>query len=135
MPPKLPFKKFLDKIKSSLTYRDSFDRDIPFKLHQRTVVGNVVYLGSLPEKKGVNITAEAKKLIKRFGMSPDEINCGNCDQFADELQKKVGGTVVGSPDGTHFWLLWNGKYYDAQNPDGVKQLETLSYFKGWKNRK
>lgn len=66
-------------------------------------------------------------------LSPAQINNGNCDAFAFDLQELVGGEVFETPlDGdlpTHFFVKWHNKFYDAQNSEGVDDFMDLSIFK------
>ena len=67
------------------------------------------------------------------GLTPEEINNGDCDEFAFELQDICGGQVLEIPNDydhipTHVFIKWKGQFYDAQHPDGVEQWSDLSIF-------
>lgn len=137
--PSISYKHFLAKVGKSLKPR----RPTKIKLlgtvgpevHHRTVFGDVTAIGrQIPEREGVDIKEEIEKLRdywlrnSNYHHEYKDINCGDCFAFAEELHQQVGGQVVGIGDGVHGWLFWNGKYYDAEVPDGVTQLENLPFF-------
>ncbi len=67
-------------------------------------------------------------------LSPKEINDGYCNIWADLFVDKFGGERQASydfPDGSqgHVWVKLDGKYYDAEAPQGVSSLEELPFVK------
>lgn len=83
---------------------------------------------------------------RRHDPFPWDINNGLCEDFALEVLKHVPkAEMVDIVDfeGTkneekncdlllefsHFWILWNGKHYDAECIDGVKIHRELPFFK------
>lgn len=66
-------------------------------------------------------------------LTPEEINDGYCDMWANLFVEKFGGThqwsydIPNDPNG-HSWVKLNGKFYDAEAPNGVDKLEQLPYF-------
>ncbi len=66
-----------------------------------------------------------------------DINCGACDEWAEEARKLVGGEVwwvdqllpVDPEEVCHCVLALGGKYYDSQHPDGVDRVEDLDLVK------
>jgi hypothetical protein len=69
------------------------------------------------------------------GMSPEEINNGNCDTFVEDLIEIAGGEVwetdLDCPEEypTHLFLKWGGRFYDAQNPGGLDEWRELQIYK------
>lgn len=74
------------------------------------------------------------------GFNTQGINHGNCDLFAQEIldQIPLGSTYWGEdledcfptsidPDGHCFFFL-NGKYYDAECPEGVDSPAKLPFY-------
>jgi hypothetical protein len=65
-----------------------------------------------------------------FGMSPEEVNNGNCEEWALEAQRRFGGEVVWFDDEpyyiAHCALFLNGLYYDAENLTGVTREQLLA---------
>ncbi|XAI97110.1 hypothetical protein [Dolichospermum phage Dfl-JY45] len=66
-----------------------------------------------------------------------DINCGWCEDWAMAAAEAVGGEVVDlgdlgmDPDEwSHIILVRNGRFYDAQDPDGVEELEALHLVRG-----
>ena len=66
-------------------------------------------------------------------LTPEEINDGYCDMWASLFVEKFGGEHQWSydfpndPNG-HSWVKLNNKFYDAEVPEGVTQLEDIPYF-------
>ena len=66
-------------------------------------------------------------------LTPREINDGYCDLWASLFVKKFGGEHQWSydfpnePNG-HSWVKLNNKFYDAEAPNGVSNLEELPEF-------
>ena len=77
---------------------------------------------------GNNISKTIKKLIKKYKILPTKINSGNCESFANDLLKVVGGSIYEVPF-EHIFLKWKNKYYDAEAIDGVINWKDLPYFK------
>lgn len=67
------------------------------------------------------------------GFSPLEINSGNCDEFAELLYIKIGGslreTVLEGGAPTHVWVELDGLHFDAESPCGVNDWRDLAIFK------
>jgi hypothetical protein len=106
----------------------------------RNVFGTINNVGKyVREKKGVDNIAEIIRELRiefvrtgranEYGTDFSNINSGWCLDFARELQRKVGGQIVGPRGSRHYYLFWNGRYYDAEIPDGVKQAENLPFYK------
>lgn len=83
-----------------------------------------------------------KAIIEGIGDDdPHEINCGDCDDFAEEIASKVPGAEVLrlvevlfpdlDPDEmeeeypSHWLIEYKGRYYDAEVPIGVKSIKKL----------
>ena len=83
-----------------------------------------------------DITAIIKDTIAKWGQGerPDgspcdaaeQINHGNCDSFAWDVYEKLdaGGVLENHVVG-HFWVMYEGKHYDAEHPLGVSDAEEL----------
>lgn len=80
------------------------------------------------------------QLVKDFGQHPYDINNGNCSEFAQEVETKFPeadglwddfepdlfpneSEVVG-----HCFIRYKGKYYDAEEPYGVKLPNLLPIY-------
>lgn len=68
--------------------------------------------------------------------TPRLCNTGYCDMYADAFIETHGGEllyteVISDGSGTfgHTFVKLNGKYYDAEAPNGVSRLIDLPYFK------
>ena len=76
-------------------------------------------------------------------MTAEEVNNGNCDRFGAEIQERLRGIVDDiNEDETclhtnwessnvpgHFWLEYNGWFYDSECPEGVDEWTELPIFK------
>lgn len=80
------------------------------------------------------------RTAERWGIHPILINSGECADFADTICSKVEGAVAlwgnsvpqyfsnkHQPWG-HCFISWNGKFYDAEEPDGVSSPALLPFF-------
>lgn len=58
---------------------------------------------------------------KDVSNSPEEdINSGLCDLFADEVKRQFPSTIIHyDEDLDHYYCEIDGKFYDAENPQGV----------------
>ena len=71
--------------------------------------------------------AVAREVLSSWGKPPYVISCGNCDMFAERVQESLpGGKLLWLDEISgefkhmaHAVLLYAGKYYDAENPEGV----------------
>jgi hypothetical protein len=78
--------------------------------------------------------AIVQRVIDEYGMSPKYINNGWCFGFAGALQTALGdgakivntGNLPGVFPG-HSVVLYRGRYYDAETPNGVVDPLTLPY--------
>jgi hypothetical protein len=75
-----------------------------------------------------------QRITRRMGMTPAQINNGWCMAFANNLQKALGpeAQVVSTTglDGVfsgHKVVLYQGFYYDAESPEGVRDPRNLAY--------
>lgn len=75
-----------------------------------------------------------------YGVTPYKINCGMCEDFANDVQDLVPGAEGFWGDeltepyedfyqyGYHHIIRYNGKYYDSQHPQGVDDFRNISAF-------
>lgn len=91
---------------------------------------------------GVELRQVICKTIQEAGVSPYEINNGQCEDFASKIVSKVEGSSdvctenfveFGLLPG-HVWILFEGKHYDAEAPHGVKDFSDLPIFKRYRLR-
>ena len=74
-----------------------------------------------------------KEALEVFGLTPYEINTGNCDGFADLLLAKAEELgldvklIVNDSIG-HVWVKYRGKHYDAETSIGVTNWKELPAF-------
>lgn len=71
-----------------------------------------------------------------FPLSPRHINQGRCELFAMDVLLKVPGARVRSTGALtreelpeHYWVLYNGRHYDAEAPEGVENWRDLPFFR------
>lgn len=73
--------------------------------------------------------AKVEQILK---LSPKEINDGYCHFWAEAFVENFGGKHKYSNDfstgsGGHHWVELNGKFYDAETPQGVSSLKGLPF--------
>ena len=74
------------------------------------------------------------QLVYYFGMNPYQINDGYCGEFAEVLEQTIPGAEANDCEldftyGDHAWIEYKGRYYDAETPFGVDNLDDLPIFK------
>jgi len=81
-----------------------------------------------------------REKYNKQGISPRSINCGNCDSFAEELERKFpeGKAIWGDdypefftngvdPEG-HCFFEFKKRYYDSECPWGKNSPEQLPFY-------
>lgn len=70
--------------------------------------------------------------VVEFEQHPYDINCGNCEEFARVVEEKclaLGVFVTTHWTDTafcsHCYIKHNGKYYDSEEPEGVRSHKQL----------
>jgi hypothetical protein len=81
-----------------------------------------------------NAAQAARQCIADMEMTPQEINDGWCEAFAIRLRKKLGDraalvstTQMKGVFPGHVVVRYDGKYYDAESPEGVVNPQDLAY--------
>jgi hypothetical protein len=90
------------------------------------------------------LTREYLRAYRRRLGSSWEINYGDCYRWALLAQRLNGGQLISVTvmcedtfsekpdqyieDGTHAFVLIDGKYYDSESPEGVTDWHQLNYF-------
>ena len=92
-------------------------------------------------KKPSEVAVIVTDLVKKFNKHPIDINMGFCSFFAGQLVELLGDdasirwgladseffTPAHEPD-RHCYVLYDGRYYDAEEPYGVKSPDLLPFF-------
>ena len=90
---------------------------------------NKTHLLEKTPEKNLNVPQIIRKLVKKYNMTPKEINNGNCDEFAYDLLKIVGGSIYetdfDSEYSGHFFIKHKNKYYDAEHLFAVNAWQQL----------
>jgi hypothetical protein len=82
------------------------------------------------QRHGWFLGASRKRRVDR----PTEwdINCGWCEEWAEEAQRRYGGEVLDlvelgydEDEYAHIIVCVDGRYYDSQHPTGVDRHEDL----------
>lgn len=101
------------------------------------------YLGRREKIVAESVTphqlAEAiRSVVEEWGVSPQEINAGRCEDFAYAVLELLGDPpeveheiFPGRPSGTHSYLTLGGRYFDAEAPMGVNAVRDLPVIKRW----
>jgi hypothetical protein len=105
-------------------------------------VADKLEAASASAKRSKTPGALYKAWCKREGLSPSEVNNGNCDEAAHDVAEKIPGAtpvytedVIDNDDWPgHCWVKWNGKHYDAECPDGVESWQSLPLFQKFLQR-
>lgn len=66
--------------------------------------------------------------MRRYNKHPYDINNGDCADFADELAAALGdgAEAIDLPmEWAHTCVRYQGRYYDAEEPYGVKHWRQL----------
>ena len=86
-------------------------------------------------------------LVSTWGISPYDINNGECSEFTHSVIEQMGGdsnelyelyTSNFDPDWItelplHVWILYKGRHYDAEAPEGVDNWRELPIFTKFKD--
>ena len=90
-----------------------------------------------------DITKVIRRLIRKWnkmGFSPQAINCGNCDEFAQEIRDACGcGNTIWGCDNKHLFrtsvdieghcfFMYRGYFYDSECKNGVGHPDLLPYY-------
>ena len=104
----------------------------------------------------MNIKFTIQKLLDKYkiecGLEPFDINCGKCEEFAQDLLDVFGkGELVCTESYVdyisyeenepsvepetrnfpgHVWIFFDDKHYDAECPEGVENFMNLPIFSG-----
>lgn len=95
----------------------------------------------------MTITDFIRRLIKQWAKDPREINCGDCEDFAGEIENAGFGTAFWGDELNsenwsenvrhlgyeweaqfHCFIEFNGQYYDSECPEGVNWPDELPFF-------
>ena len=86
------------------------------------------------------ITDTIKSIVIKWGNHPCDINNGNCESFAYEVQQKnpyvemfwgdeLYDVFPESMDAScHCFMRYENRYYDAEEPEGVRHPVFLPFF-------
>lgn len=88
---------------------------------------------------GRKMSGEILDLVKAYKrmyhMGVCDINSGNCKPFAKAIANSVpGAKILSVGKGFHYFVKYQGKYYDASRPNGVddwQKLPTVKEGMGW----
>ena len=81
----------------------------------------------------MNMTQTINDMILEFDEYPYDINNGRCEDFAEAIVKKMPGATsmwndFDNDDPNHCYVRYNGRYYDAECPEGVNSPDDLPIF-------
>jgi len=133
-----------DRLGNIQTQNTNEDGDLPEIEREAYEKGNMTFRNwtdTLTEgvfKKSLDQTEkEALKIVDKnwdkFGGK--ECNNGFCDIFAKNLSKYLPGSTIMSTEDPrnetlgHVWVEYNGKYFDAETPNGVSSWKELPWMK------
>ncbi len=106
----------------------------------RAIEARLVVLRKATPMTKEQIGRMIKRLVVKWGVHPFEINQGYCEEFAEEICKQIDGateewgdeaphlfTAFHSPD-VHCYIVYDGRYYDAEEPYGVDSPNKLPLY-------
>ena len=81
----------------------------------------------------MNITEVIEQLVIEYDQDPYDINNGSCDCFAMDVIERMGDYSddlyeIWDDDICHCFIFYEGKYYDAECPEGVNGQFDLPIF-------
>ena len=88
----------------------------------------------------MNFSDELYEILKRKGIKTDILSDAMFyDPFDDEFDFLCDVTKYGNPPinfnevglPSHYWIYYNGKHYDSDCPEGVKDLFKISIIKNF----
>jgi hypothetical protein len=80
------------------------------------------------------------KLVEKYNKHPFNINCGDCESFAEDLVELIEKENLGKAEAigaeevctvaldefySHFVVKFEDRFYDAEEPFGVKKVEYI----------
>lgn len=87
------------------------------------------------------LTRAIRRFVTVWEVSPEQINDGNCGEFATMVINSLGGqskdlfisyfALKITPNEDHLgheWITLNGRHYDAESPEGVDDYRQLPWF-------
>ena len=74
-----------------------------------------------------SISDAIRLVVKQDGRHPFDINQGTCYNFAAKVVALASGEVIENEFYNHAFILHEGKYYDAEEPEGVEEWEQLPF--------
>ncbi len=80
-----------------------------------------------PKNNKTLLSQVIRQVVKEFSEHPYDINDGRCDEFAEVVIERVPGAVfrdLGLEWG-HCVIEFDGRYYDAEEPEGVLHWRQL----------
>ena len=63
---------------------------------------------------------------KQYDATPQDVNGGLCEDFAGDIVNMGFGNVIWS--GAHCFVLYNGKYFDSECPQGCNHPDKLPFY-------
>jgi hypothetical protein len=75
------------------------------------------------------ITSHVKHLVFEWGIHPYDINFKICENFANKIERRVkGARAKWDDEGDHCYIIYDNRYYDAEEPYGVDDPAHLPYY-------
>lgn len=80
-----------------------------------------------PEPHRERAAHAIRALVRKYEAHPWDINNGDCEEFAHDLMEALGPDAQWADcgDARHSCVKFHGRYYDAEEPYGVKHWRQL----------
>lgn len=85
----------------------------------------------------MDITTVIKEMVATWGESARSINDGDCERFAQEVEKLIPDAkpvwdwfdLSKGYNGLHCFIRYKDRFYDSESPEGVEDWADLPFFK------
>ncbi len=90
--------------------------------------------------EAVDVTAIISDLLSNSECSATEINSGQCEEFMMDLIQRLPDDAIertvpfDSHWPGHYWVEYQGRHYDTEAPEGVKDWKDLPIFRRSRNK-
>lgn len=87
------------------------------------------------DKKAMALIFDDDQINSNLSLSPEDCNNGLCDIWAEKFKEEYPEAEIWDTEETygethgHVWVKYDGKFYDAETPNGVTDWKQLPFMK------